>query len=52
MKVDIPECCQDCRNLDSGYSDYSEETFYFCNKNLYWPMKTDVCKKQKKREEK
>jgi hypothetical protein len=47
MRYDeLPICCRNCKLLDSDYSEWSDMTFWFCVKNLWFPTKKQTCKKQ------
>lgn len=43
----IPECCDDCQHLDYDSDDY-HILFYYCLKNIWFPTKKGVCKKQER----
>jgi hypothetical protein len=48
MRFDnLPACCRKCHNLDSEYSELSEMSFWYCEKNVWWPHKKQTCKKQR-----
>lgn len=46
MIFEPPECCQNCRHFNSEYSEWSNETYYYCYKNVWWPTKKQTCKKK------
>lgn len=43
---DLPVCCQNCTRLESDYSEFSDQWWWYCIKNLWWPVRTQTCKKQ------
>jgi len=47
-KSELPECCQDCTNLESDYDEYSEQSVYYCVRNIWWPIKKQTCRSQKR----
>lgn len=46
-RKDIPDCCRECKNFDSEYSE-GYLMGYWCNLNIYFPYKKQSCKKQVK----
>lgn|GEM_PF-6563932 len=44
--MEIPLCCRQCLNLDSEYSEWSDQTFWYCRKNIWFPTKKQTCKAQ------
>lgn len=45
--MDFPDCCKDCQNFDSTYSEMSDINYYYCVLNIWWPYKKQTCKKQR-----
>ena len=45
-KFKIPKCCEDCRFLE--YDCFREKCppFYYCLKNIWWPVRKQTCKKR------
>lgn len=46
VEFGIPMCCHECANLDSGWSEWSQKTYYYCLKNVWFPTMKGTCKVQ------
>lgn len=42
----IPLCCLKCIYFGSDYSEWHNETYYYCELNVFFPTKKRTCKKQ------
>lgn len=40
-----PECCKSCRWLDRDYNEFMGQTYYYCEKNIWLPVKKRTCKR-------
>lgn len=47
VQLPYPSCCSGCLFLDWEWSEYTDITFYYCIKNIWWPWRKQTCKKRK-----
>ncbi len=43
----LPVCCQDCQNAEWDYSEWYNQIYWYCSKNIWWPYKKQTCKARK-----
>ena len=44
--VFIPKCCWNCQHFEDEFVEWYQETWYWCNKNVFFPVRKGTCKKR------
>ena len=43
---DIPLCCKNCLHFGNDWDEWSGRTYYYCERNVWFPTRKGTCKKQ------
>jgi len=44
MDHPLPTCCQTCRFQGSEWNEWSDTTEWYCERNVFFPVKKKTCK--------